>query len=256
MRNALLLLVGLAVLGGAWWFVSQAPAPVIKTQAQSNLSYALTAEGDRYHEEITDLYSVKATYPNVSDAKVQAAVDAAIEDEIANFKSDAVSLIDETEAARIREQGRPYELGIEYKAYPSTKFDSYEFDIYLNTGGAHPNAFYRTLVLDKEGSEVTLQDLFTGGARYLDRLSIEAYPLVISQLEARVGSQVTPEMADTVRLGTEPSPEALQFFYLTDDALHLLFPPYQVAAYAAGSFDVAIPLSDLSDILKPGIAAQ
>ena len=64
------------------------------------------------------------------------------------------------------------------------------------------------------------------------------------------GGGFTPDMEETVRIGTSPTPETLQFFYLDGGALHIIIPPYQAAAYAAGYFDISIPLSSLKDILK------
>lgn len=247
--KAILVLVGfVAIVGAALWFM---PAPAPQAPVHTGLSYTLTQSGERYHEEVTDTYSIRVLYPNIPNAEAQAAVDKVVEEVVGYFKGDIISLINEAEAARIRQEGRPYELGVEYKPYLSARTASFEFDIYLNTGGAHPNAFYRTLVLDKQGKEVALADLFVPEAPYLERLSSESYTRVLAELGERAGSEVTPDMEETVRIGTSPSPEALQFFYLTDDALHLLFPPYQVASYAAGSFDIAIPLTALADILNP-----
>ena len=162
-------------------------------------------------------------------------------------------MINAQEAQRIRESGRPYELIIEYKPYLSKNFVSYEFDIYMDTGGAHPNGFFRTLTLDKEGREVTLEDLFVSGAPYLPRISVEVYTEVLAQLRERSGGEVSADMADMVRIGTSPTPETLQFFVLDGSDLVILIPPYQAASYASGTFAVRIPLSQLSDILKPGI---
>ena len=73
---------------------------------------------------------------------------------------------------------------------------------------------------------------------------------MLAQLKDKVGGELTPEDEDAVRLGTEPSPETLQFFYLDNENLLILIPPYQAAAYAAGSFEAKIPLDSLKDILK------
>ena len=242
-KNVVILLVIVAILGGAWWLTTQYSTPVS----------TLVPQGDHHFAEATDLYSIDITYPAAPSAAIQARIEDIVSEEITRFKSESVGLIDDQEAARIRATGRPYELIIEYKPHAYEDFVSYEFDIYLDTGGAHPNSFFRTATFDAGGQELLLEDLFVEGAPYLNRLSEEAYAGVTAELASRTGGEVTPDMADTVRLGTTPSPEALQFFYLDDGALHLLFPPYQVAAYAAGSFDIAIPLSELQDILRPEI---
>lgn len=240
-KNVITLLGILAAFIAGWWglqYLDLAPQP---------------EEGDREYAETTDLYFIDIVYPMAESSAAQKRVDGIINEEIAYFKAESVGIIDEQEAARIREQGRLYELIIEYKPYAWGEFVSYEFDIYTDTGGAHPNGFFRTITFNAAGEEIALEDLFIDGAPYLPRLSEEAYQRVLAVLEARVGGEVTPEMEEEVRLGTAPTPEALQFFYLHDGALHLLFPPYQVAAYAAGSFDIKISFSELEDILRPEI---
>jgi hypothetical protein len=43
---------------------------------------------------------------------------------------------------------------------------------------------------------------------------------------------------------------------ITPDALTFFFPPYQVAAYAAGPQTVSIPLAQLGALLAPPFAGQ
>ncbi len=242
---------------GTWWFFTKGPTlPILGQQEMQNTSrlpYTKTPEGDRKYTEETDTYRIEATYPEVANAAMQAAVEAAIKAEIGRFKSDIAVMITEEEAQRIREFGRPYEFSIAYKPYQSKDFVSYEFDIYIDTGGAHPNGFFHTLTLNAEGREVELADLFVSNAPYLERISREAYTQVLAQLTERSNGEVSPDMEDTVRIGTSPTPETLQFFVLDGDSLVILIPPYQAASYAAGTFTVNIPLANLSDILKPTV---
>jgi hypothetical protein len=141
-------------------------------------------------------------------------------------------------------------LDITYDSYTSGEYASYVLNIYSDTLGAHPNAFYRTFTFDSEGREVGLEDLFEPGVSYLDRISQRVYAGVIAQLEERGGGPVTGDMEETVRIGTAPTPETLQFFYLNNTALHIIIPPYQAASWAAGTFEIEIPLSEFSDILR------
>ena len=242
MHYVYILLVIVALAAGLWWFTTQYPsyAPALVTDTE-----------DLTYSETTDLFSIKVTYPAVQNQDAQARIDAIVDEEVAHFKAQSVAPITAEEAERLREQGRPYELTIEYTAHQAEAFSSYVFTVYLDTGGAHPNTFFRTVTFNAIGKEQTLEDLFVEGAPYLPQLSEEVYPRVVAELKARTGGAVTPDMEDGVRLGTASSLEALQFFYLEDNTLHLLFPPYQVAAYAAGSFDVAIPFANIQDILKP-----
>ena len=252
-RNTIVALVLAALVGGAVWFSTlndvDTPAQGSPVEGQG---VELTWKTERYTES-TYLYSIGISYPSTTNPQIQTRVDEIVAEEILRFKADSVGLIDDIEESRIRAQGRPYELIIEYKAYSDRGLVSFEFDIYLDTGGAHPNSFFRTATFNQQGGELALEDLFLPEAAYLSRLSDEAYSRVLVELGRRVGGEVTSDMADIVRLGTAPSPEALQFFYLEDREIHLLFPPYQVAAYAAGSFDIAIPFSVLRDIVRPEI---
>ena len=61
------------------------------------------------------------------------------------------------------------------------------------------------------------------------------------------------DMADVDYIRQGVTPEALNFqsYAIEGDALVLIFPPYQVAPYAAGTQEVSIPLSQLKEILKP-----
>lgn len=172
---------------------------------------------------------------------------------VADFKQEngLESLTEEDIRIQGLGENRKYVLGGEYDEYEGKNTTSYVYRIYTDTLGAHPNHFYLTFTFDQEGNEVALKDIFIPNSEYFTRLSQEAYTRVIEELGIVGEGEVYTEMTETVRKGTAPSPEALQFYYLTETDLHLLFPPYQVAAYAAGSFDIAIPITNLRDILKP-----
>jgi hypothetical protein len=50
--------------------------------------------------------------------------------------------------------------------------------------------------------------------------------------------------------GTTPEEKNFANFFLDNQEFVLLFPPYQVAPYAAGPQTLRIPLPELSNILK------
>ena len=210
-------------------------------------------------------YTVDAVYPRktlladlAADAKARTTMEQSIAADIAQFKTDG-NFANLT-AEDIQTQGlgadRKYALGFTYDEYQGSSTVSYVFLVYEDTLGAHPNAFYKTFTFDMQGNSLELGDLFlpaqagTPNSSYLTVLSAPAYKDVVAQLTQKSGSAPDSGMLETVRMGTEPSPEALQFYYISGVNLHLLFPPYQVAAYAAGTFDVSIPLASLSSILK------
>lgn len=250
----------LAIVAAAFvvWAMFAKPS-AIGTPEVHVLPATLTPEGDYQYVEDADYYRIEARYPahtvlddTAADKLARAHIETELAAAIAQFKSENRLDILTPEDIQIQGLGgdRRYTLTMEYKTYAGEGTVSYVYSIYMDTLGAHPNGFYRTFVFDKRGGALSLEELFAPGSRYLDRLSAAAYSQVLAQLKQKAGN-VTLQMEEDARMGTEPSPEALQFFYLEDGELHLLFPPYQVAAYAAGSFDAVVSLADLADILKP-----
>jgi hypothetical protein len=128
------------------------------------------------------------------------------------------------------------------------------FTIYEDTGGAHPNGFYRTFVFDEQGSAVKLSDLFLPaqagkpGSNYLQKISAAATAQVTKQLQEGLGQ--ADVSGDIFAEGLAPTVENFKNFVIDGDTLYIVIPPYQAAAYVAGSFDVRIPFGDLKNLLK------
>ena len=101
-------------------------------------------------------------------------------------------------------------------------------------GGAHPNTYLDTINVNlKNGKLLSLGDMFKAGSNYLPRLN------------AIVAKQVADEQQLKVEVnGTEN-------FYITDNAdLVIVYPPYAVAPYAAGTIEFIIPVSQVADIFN------
>lgn len=224
-------------------------SPILGGTATSSTSYE--------YVENKPYYTIEATYPRKTllqdpgaDLKARTTMEQSIADGIAQFKTDGNFANLTAEDIQLQGLGtdRKYALGYDYKEYKGASTVSYVYLVYQDTLGAHPNAYYSTFTFDAQGNRLELADLFASGTRYLDQLSSLAYAGVVAELTSRGGEAPGEDQLDTIRMGTAPSPEALQFFYVSGNTLHLLFPPYQVAAYAAGSFDISIPLSSLSGL--------
>ena len=63
-KNVVILLVIVAILGGAWWLTTQYSTPVS----------TLVPQGDYHFAEATDLYSIDITYPAAPSAAIQARI--------------------------------------------------------------------------------------------------------------------------------------------------------------------------------------
>lgn len=140
----------------------------------------------------------------------------------------------------------PWGLWIDYEEFQfSESVISLKFIISDYTGGAHPNTYFQTYTFDlTQETVIGFEDLFLEGSNPLAVLA----PLAQQQLMETMG-----EFADTqwITEGTGENPANYQSFVLTESSLILIFPPYQVAPYAAGPQQVEIPLANLSAILKP-----
>lgn len=251
-RNGIIaiLLAVLVGVGGWYLFVNNQSAP-----------HVLNENGDRVIKEETDYYSIQVVYPNTTrlatrtdsskaaDERAVATIEKALNGFIADFKRNVNEMLTEDEKARLTEQKTKYSLNIAYRPYNSGSFVSEEFDIYQDTGGAHPNGFYKTLVFDLTGKEVSLGDLFSN-AGYLERIAAAAKTQVDAQLTARAGEDATSTVFTE---GLAPKAENFSNWVDDQNTLVFLIPPYQAAAYAAGSFEVRIPIDDIKDITKPGI---
>ena len=252
-RTGIIALLFAILVGVGGWYIF--------THTQS-LPHELNENGDRQVKEDTDYYTIQAVYPNTTrlatrtdstagaDKKAVDTTESWINQTVSTFKSDASQMLTDDEKARLASSSVKYALSIAYHSYNSGSFVSEEFDIYQDTGGAHPNSAYKTLVFDLNGNQVQLGDLFVSGSDYLGRISAAAKTQVNEQITARAGEEATSTVFSE---GLDPTAD--NFSNLVDDQgiLTIFIPPYQAAAYAAGSFEVRIPLQDLKDILKPGV---
>lgn len=253
------ILAALAVVFGVWASYTAKPVEQSLTETRV-LQGELTATGDYAYREESEYYVITASYPaktplkGAADQQARLVVEQGLADQMASFKRD--SGLESITAQDAQFQGisgdRKYALDMQYKEYRSPVTISYAYTVYVDTLGAHPNGYFKTFVFDGDGVEVMLEDLFVEGSEYLDRLSQAAAAQVTGELRARTGSE---DIAGSVYAeGLAGKKENFQNFYIDRDTLVILIPPYQVAAYAAGSFEVRIPLSELSDILVSAVA--
>lgn len=140
----------------------------------------------------------------------------------------------------------PYFLSIETDIFA---YDSYVrsvlFTIRDYTGGAHPNLYYATYTFDtRDGHFIDPEDLFIPGSDPLATI----FPIVQADLAAQMGSGAD---LTWINSGTGTNFDNYANFVLTNSALIFYFPPYQVAPYAAGAFNVEVPLSSIRDIFRP-----
>jgi hypothetical protein len=162
--------------------------------------------------------------------------------------------------------GPPYNLDLEFNiARRTSDFVSLFANGSAATGGAHPTPLVASFNLHTgDGRLINLADLFADGSVALNTLSEEARRQLEGRYEAKL-RETTPEkdqaaalksMREWVEEGTEAKPENFAVF-LVDGletkaiGLTLIFPSYQVAAYADGTQQVEVPAKVFYNLLKP-----
>lgn len=194
-------------------------------------------------KEKTGLYEITAKFPVLAgladDAAQKTFNDRMRADATTSVKAFKDYFEDVDRQAYLKDFQSFYEM--DFKTVASGRYLSVIMTGSEYSGGAHPAAIYRTYVFDLAGGKfLELEDLFAPGSDYLAELSSSTLAEI-----AKLG------IGDAAwnKNGTAPQAENFQFFWLADDGLHILFPPYQVASYAEGEHEIMIPFSHLKSFV-------
>lgn len=243
------LIVGIAslivIIGAVILYGVTRPTPVTTTINSSYKENAAYYTISAQYATSTPLFSGAGARANTAAVMLMKQF---VDDEIAQFKKDGnfANLSAEDVNTLGLDSGRKEDLQISYLISSSKNTVSYIFQIYTDTLGAHGNTDFRTFTFDlKSGAELKLADLFVSGTPYLDKLS----SISRAELPKIIGKDlVTQSMLED---GTTPKDENFANFFLDGTSLVIQFSPYAVAPYSAGPQTLAIPTSELKDILKP-----
>lgn len=236
------------------WAAVQPQPEVSPSQTATSTPLALPANG---YTEHAAYYDISANYPTTTpmlslsaeaNAAALAKIHSAIGETISQFKTDGNfdNLTSEDITMMGFDQGRKESLQIQYLIASSRHTVSYIFTIYEDTLGAHPNGFFKTLTFDTTtGAQLSLGDIFTPSSDYLGFLS--------TQSRGKLPDIIGKDLADIgyIKDGTTPDEKNFENFFFDNADFVILFPPYQVAAYAAGPQTLRLPISQLTNLLKP-----
>lgn len=242
-----------AVLGLIAWGISliKLSPPAASQGSEHVLEGEMIGEGVYRYGENEPYYTIEAWYPaqtslsGAADVKARMTIEQLLKDRIEQFKQngDFANLMPEDVEIQGLGEDRKYALGMEFKEYTSAQYDSFLYAIYEDTLGAHPNGYFLTFVFDQNGDIVTIEDILANNPNGLEELSLLVSSSVTAQLKARAGmDDVTSSIFAE---GLAPKAENFQNFVIDGSDLLIAIPPYQVAAYAVGSFEVRIPLSSI-----------
>src|SRR3989338_755849 len=197
-------------------------------------------------KKITDTkkpFNIAITYPYFQGLDdLNKKINGIITAELDSFKKNALEndkAAQETDPEGYLNYPRQYDLNISYKkGQVDENVISMVFSVYNFTGGAHGMGDFVSLNYDvKNNKEIMLADLFAGQKNYLQKISDYAKADINKQLVARMGNAQGAWLDD----GAGPKEENFSVFMINSDYLTFYFPPYQVAAYAVGDFEVKMP---------------
>lgn len=244
-RNQLLGLVGVAVVViGALFLLIYKPLPASAPNADTSFLTGISYTEHTPYYDISTNYAATTTLAAEANTAAVSKMKQFISATIAEFKKNGNFANLTTEDITMME-GRKETLQITYLIASSQNTVSYIFTIYEDTLGAHGNVFFHTFTFDTgTGASLALGDVFLPGSSYLTTLS----SLSRQKLQTALSES---SMTSFIEDGTRPNADNFQNFFFDNGDFVLLFPPYQVAAYAAGPQTVRLSATELKDVLKP-----
>jgi uncharacterized protein YecT (DUF1311 family) len=183
---------------------------------------------------------VSVKYPQTGNPAIDAAVLAYARRSVNEFKASAVDKSPSEDA---------YTMQITYTIERNdSQMLALVFTKEAYSGGAHPGSDYATLnFLLPDGAQVFLPEI-VDGSRGIARISSLATSILIRTIGTGTGAASDP---DTIKGGAGPLADNFKDFVWLPNRLHIYFPPYQVASYAAGAQEVSIPVGALVDVIRP-----
>ncbi len=192
------------------------------------------------YTEKSKAFDISVEYPKTGNAAIDAVLAAYARDSAGRFKA---------ESADARQPGDPaYTLETTFHVDRNDgKVFAVVFEEYMDTSGAHPNGNYTTFNFSlPDGQQIFLPEMLDG-ARGIKRLS----EVVQADLLKRIGTGADAASdPDTIKMGSGPYADNFKDFVLLPDKIHILFPAYQVASYAAGPQDAFVSLASLKDVMR------
>lgn len=193
------------------WFVNIAVA-----KEKSTLVYQ-----EKYHKHNINIDKPRENNENLSII---------IEEKISKIKDSFLESIKDYEI----QKNFTYYLNIEYQKFVVENFISYVFFIEIYTGGAHPNLEIESIAYNKITNKIlSIKQLVNENQDFLKRVSKNIQSDLL----------INPKVVNTLMMmeGTREKEENYMTFAITNFGYTFFFPPYQIAPYSSGYFEVTVP---------------
>ena len=192
---------------------------------------------DNYKEEANN-YLIEINYPKLNNKNILAYTNEYLHKKEEEFKNDIRDLENMNSSK--------YEFKTDYKISENEDVLGVHLTVYEYTGGNHYMRSDKSYYYNKNEDKIVSITDFLANDKSLERLSSLSYYYVMKYSNDN-NLDFDEEMAKS---GLESKPENFEYFNFIDDGLEIVFPPYQVAYYAADEVKILIPYSELNGIIK------
>ncbi|MCX7992324.1 MAG: DUF4163 domain-containing protein [Fimbriimonadales bacterium] len=197
-----------------------------------------------------DFYKVDITLPVFpADSPVGALANQRVATIVNGFKTNFLRTVRDNKKIGFR-TGAPFELRVRPTvSIARANLVSLYLEVFLWTGGAHPNTFYRVVnvgTVNGKPRELTLKDVFRSAA---DREA--TLQQVYSRLEDIKRKRVEEPYLQMPEGGIPR--EYWDSFVLTPSAIVWIFEPYAVGAYVEGKYMVRLAYAELEGRVNAAI---
>jgi len=233
------ILAAICVVFGFYIFQAEAP---VQNQVIHSEQQEITIEDKKITDNALPL-NIDVTYPYIAGLDdFNTSVESIIAVEMDVFKKNSLdndAAVKEVDPQGYADYPREYDFHISYeKGQVDADTVSIILSIYTFEGGAHGNGYFIAVNYNPQTKkEILLADMFVGQPDYLEKISDYAVQDLTKQLKEKLGS----DAGGWVDEGAGSNQDNFQAFLITKESLVFYFPPYQVAPYAAGDFQVVMP---------------
>jgi hypothetical protein len=206
------------------------------------------APSGRIEKLETDLYEFEYAYP--AKAAAIPGLKALLDEDVAKSRAElqASSKEEQAEAAKNGYPYRPHASSAKWQVVADlARWLSLSAELYEYSGGAHGMTFFGTRLWDREANVARAPaDLFTSKAA-LSRVLREPFCAALDkEREKRRGEPVNRESGDQFDECIDPVEHTLILGSSngrTFDRIGVLVEPYAAGAYAEGTFDITLPVT-------------
>ena len=191
-----------------------------------------------YEKDENKNYIVEINYPKVKSKQLLAYTDDYIKNKKKEFKEE-ISMEDPLNSSK-------YEFKADYKVTDNNNILGLHLNISEYTGGAHHVRYDKSYYYNKESDEIVSIKDFLEKDTSLDKLANLSYYYVMKYSD---DNNLNFDK-EGVKEGLSSNLNNFEHFNFIDDGLEFIFPPYQIAYYAAGEIKIVIPYNELKGIIK------